>query len=285
MSATICILCDVAAARSIDPKFVAPEPFAETGVPVERLIRLKRWWRNGGDLRMAFNPVSYVAGIGTVGVALVVGFGGGLLLTNSAYKPEPPNRLERVAASAPLASASPTQAAIAPDVTAAPAPEPEPRPAASPQQVTPPQPPTAKAAQAANQQPAVANDPPPSPRPPTAKAAQAANQQPAVANDPPPSVSESMAKPQDQENDTRRIAERKQAAHRKWAERKRRQQELEAATVEVRRGDRDDDSREVRRGDRDDDSREVRRGDRDDDSREVEQRDVVEMPRSLFFGR
>jgi hypothetical protein len=118
-----------------------------------------------------------------------------------------------------------------------------------------------------------------------------------VATAPPPSVSESMAKPQDQENDTRRIAERKQAAHRKWAERKRRQQQLEAATVEVRRGDRDDDSREVRRGDRDDDSREVRRGDRDDDSREVrrgdrdddsrevEQRDVVEMPRSLFFGR
>jgi hypothetical protein len=43
MSATICILCDVAAARSIDSKFVAPEPFAETGVPVERLVRLKRW--------------------------------------------------------------------------------------------------------------------------------------------------------------------------------------------------------------------------------------------------
>jgi type IV secretory pathway VirB10-like protein len=234
MSATIHIPCDAAAARSIDPKFVAPEPFAETDVPMERLVRLKRWWRNGGDLRMAFNPVSYIAGIGTVGVAVVVGFGGGLLLTNSAYKSEPPNRLERVAASTPLASASPTQAAITPDVTAAPAPTPEPGPAASPQQVT---------------------------QPPAAKTAQAANQQPAVANDPPPSVSESMAKPQDQENDARRIAERKQAAHRKWAERKRRQQQLEAATVEVRRVD------------------------RDDDSREVEQRDVVEMPRSLFFGR
>jgi hypothetical protein len=207
---------------------------------------------------MAFNPVSYFAGIGTVAVAIALGFGGGLLMTNSVQKPEPPNRLERVASSAPLASpsapqasASTTQASIAPEAT--PAPVPEPRSSASPQQVTPPQP----------------------PQPPPVETTQAANQQqPAVANDPPPpSAREVAAKPQDQDNDARKTAERKQAERRKWAERKRRQQELENATVEVRRIDRDD----VRRIDRDDH--------RDDLGREVVQRDIVETPRFGFFGQ
>jgi hypothetical protein len=88
-------------------------------------------------------------------------------------------------------------------------------------------------------------------------------------NPPPPSAREVAAKPQDQDNDTRKTAERKQAERRKWAERKRRQQELENATVEVRRIDRDD----------------ARRIDRDDLGREVVQRDVVETPRFGFFGQ
>ena len=95
-----------------------------------------------------------------------------------------------------------------------------------------------------------------------------------MANDPPPpSAREVAAKPQDQDNDARKTAERKQAERRKWAERKRRQQELENATVEVRRIDRDD----VRRIDRDDH--------RDDLGREVVQRDIVETPRFGFFGQ
>jgi hypothetical protein len=95
-----------------------------------------------------------------------------------------------------------------------------------------------------------------------------------VATDSPPPSARESAKPQDQDNDARKIAERRQAERRKWAERKRKQQELEAATVEVRRGDRDDGSREV-----------VRRIDRDDGDREVVQRDLIEVPRLGFFGR
>jgi hypothetical protein len=200
---------------------------------------------------MAFNPVSYFAGIGTVAVAIAVGFGGGLLMTNSIHKPEAPNRLERVASSAPLASpaappasASPIQASIAPDVTLAPVPEPG--PSASPQQVAPSQP----------------------QQPPPVATTQATNQQPAVATDPPPLSAREAAKSQDQDSDARkqdsdarRVAERRQMERRKWAERKRRQQELDAATVEVRRND------------------------RDDGSREIVQRDLIEMPRSGFFGQ
>jgi hypothetical protein len=207
---------------------------------------------------MTFNPTSYFAGIGTVFVAIAVGFGGGLLLTNSAYKSEPPNRLERVASSTPLASPSAPQAspaaAQAPGApAAAPAPVSEPNPSVPP----PPQQASASLPQATT--------------PPPVETTQAANQQqPAVANDPPPSSArEVAAKPQDQDNDARKIAERKQAERRKWAERKRRQQELENATVEVRRIDRDD----------------VRRIDRDDLGREVVQRDIIETPRFGFFGQ
>jgi hypothetical protein len=201
---------------------------------------------------MAFNPASFFAGIGTVAVAIALGFGGGIFMTNSVHKSEPPNRLERVASSTPLTSpaapqdsASPIQASIAPDATPAPAPAPEPRSSASHQQVTPPQP----------------------PQPPPVQTTQAANQQPAVATDPPPPLARESAKPQDQDSDARKIADRRHAERRKWAERKRRQQELEATTADVRRIDRDDGSREVVR-------REV-----------VDQRDIIEMPRRGFFGQ
>jgi hypothetical protein len=220
---------------------------------------------------MAFNPVSFFAGIGTVAAAIAVGFGGGLFMTNTVHKSEAPNRLERVASSAPLATpaapqapASPIQASIAPDATPAPAPAAEPRSSASPQQVTPPQP----------------------PQPPPVQTTQAANQQPAVATDPPPPLARESAKPQDQDNDARKIADRRHTERRKWAERKRRQQELEGATVETRKIDRDDGSREVVR--RDDGSREVVR--RDDSGREVvrrdivDQRDIIETPRSGLLG-
>jgi DNA segregation ATPase FtsK/SpoIIIE-like protein len=75
-------------------------------------------------------------------------------------------------------------------------------------------------------------------------------------------VRETNAKPQDQDVDAKRIAaEKKQAERRKWAERKRRQQELEAATVEVRK---------------------IERG---EGPQEVVQKDTVEMPRLGFFGQ
>src|SRR5947208_1436786 len=80
-------------------------------------------------LAMSFNPVSYFAGIGTVFVAIAVGFGGGLLMTNSVHNPDPPNRVERVASSAPLVSpTTPTppnaQASTTPVVAQGPAPGP-----------------------------------------------------------------------------------------------------------------------------------------------------------------
>src|SRR3954447_15718158 len=93
---------------------------------LERPVRIRRCSANGGDRPMTFNPVSYFAGIGTVFVAVAVGFGGGLLITSSDHKADPPNRLERIAASAPLAS---TTVAVAPASA--------PSPSATPQLATP----------------------------------------------------------------------------------------------------------------------------------------------------
>jgi hypothetical protein len=101
-----------------------------------------------------------------------------------------------------------------------------PEASASPPQAVPQQPPAADAVRPANQQPAT-------------------NQQAVAPNDQHPVVRETNAKPQDQDIEAKRIAEKKQAGRRKWAERKRRQQELETATVEVRKIERDDGAQEV----------------------------------------
>ena len=59
---------------------------------------------------MAFSSSSYFAGIGTVVAAISIGFAGGAMITTSAV--QPPNRLERVTASAtPPSSASSSTAA------------------------------------------------------------------------------------------------------------------------------------------------------------------------------
>ena len=51
---------------------------------------------------MAFNMTSFFVGVGTVFAAIVVGFGGGAMMMNSSVKVEqPPNKLERAAASLP----------------------------------------------------------------------------------------------------------------------------------------------------------------------------------------
>jgi hypothetical protein len=213
---------------------------------MERLVGVKVIGRNRGDLAMTFNPVSYFAGIGTVFVAMAVGFGGGLLMTGSVHNPDPPNRVERVASSAPLASPaatpSSTQASIAPAVAPAPAPSSSPAQApASPQQAVPQQ-------------------------PPSTETVRAANQQAAAPNDLPSVVREANAKPQDQDVDAKKIAEKKQAERRKWAERKRKQQELEAATVEVRKVERGDGPQEVVQKD-------------------TVEMPRIEMPRLGFFGQ
>jgi hypothetical protein len=209
---------------------------------------------------MSFNPISYFAGIGTVAVAIGVGFGGGIMLSSSAYKPEPPNRLERVASNTPLPSPSAPQASApaVPQASAPPAPQAS-APAAQAASVSAPAAAPEPTAPPAAPQQTVSQQPPSTATPP------AATEQPAAATGQPSLVREAMAKPQDEDSDARRIA-RKKAEHRKWAERKRKQ-ELEAATTEVRRVDRDD-----------------TRIDRDD-TREVVQPEIVETPRLLgFFG-
>jgi hypothetical protein len=63
---------------------------------------------------MPFSLSSYLIGVGTVVGALAFGFGGGVLLTNTAMKDTPPGqtRLERVARAEPQpAAATPAQAA------------------------------------------------------------------------------------------------------------------------------------------------------------------------------
>jgi hypothetical protein len=95
---------------------------------------------------MAFSTTSYLAGIGSVVVVLSTGFAGGYFLAKPAQN-DPPNRLQRVAASAPLPTPasqptnSPRQevAEAAPTTTPAEAAPPA-TPAVAPPQSTPPQP-------------------------------------------------------------------------------------------------------------------------------------------------
>lgn len=66
---------------------------------------------------MSFSPVSFFAGVGTVFVAISVGFGGGFMMTNATQKPETPNRVERVTSAAggvPLSTQPLVQNSIAP---------------------------------------------------------------------------------------------------------------------------------------------------------------------------
>jgi hypothetical protein len=66
-------------------------------------------------MQMAFNTTSFFAGVGTVFAAITLGFAGGAMITTSP-KVEP-NRLERVAASAPVIAAR-TEAPATPLVPA-----------------------------------------------------------------------------------------------------------------------------------------------------------------------
>ncbi|MDB5505295.1 MAG: hypothetical protein JWR89_5197 [Tardiphaga sp.] len=70
---------------------------------------------------MSFSPSSFFAGVGTVFVAIAVGFGGGAMMTATTQKKtDGPNRLERIASTseaAPPAAMGP-ESATAPLVTA-----------------------------------------------------------------------------------------------------------------------------------------------------------------------
>jgi hypothetical protein len=182
---------------------------------------------------MPFNTTSYFAGVGTVCAAITLGFAGGFVVSNSTQKVDGPNRIERVAASTPLPNPPSVQAAASvpkPDTAAVPDAA-APAPAPAPQSVAQQQPPPAQEQLA--QQPA-------------------AGPVPVVAKD----DAAEQVKTREAEL---RAAERKRAQHRKWAERQRHQQELDAATAQVRHLDRGEDERVV-------------------------QRDPIAMPRFGLFG-
>jgi hypothetical protein len=263
---------------------------------------------------MTFNPVSYFAGIGTVFVAVAVGFGGGLLITKSDPKVDPPNRLERAAASAPLV---PTTVAAAPASTS---------PKSGPQQLT-----TAAGAPVSDASPPVSVTPvvaksseikssetkspetkspetkspetkaseikPAEPKPPaTAASASAAPQQvspqrpqPAettrtenqpASGDQPASPREAFARSQDQDADVRRRSER---SERRQADRERRKWRW-VDRKQRQQQDLDGAAEEVRNIDRTGGRREDR-GQEVVVQKDEGQRDIFEMPRLGFFGQ
>lgn len=155
---------------------------------------------------MAFNTTSYLAGVGSVVVILSTGFAGGYLLAYPTH-PDPPNRLQRLAAEGqdtrPVATP-----ATRPEIVAATA------PASTPAPATP--------------QPAVTEPPAqPAPVPVAAKAPEPVRNSAAQVN----AERSGAEKARIAEA---RAAERKRAEARRFAARQRKQRELEVATVAVR---------------------------------------------------
>ena len=160
---------------------------------------------------MAFNTTSYLAGVGSVVVILSTGFAGGYMLANPTHQ-DPPNRLQRLAAEGqdakPVAQATTKPEAVA---TVAQASTPAP----------------------ATPQPAAA-DPPAQPAsvPAAAKAAEPVRSVAQVNAEKANAVKSGTEKARMAEA---KAAEKKRAETRKFAERQRKQRELEVATVAVRR--------------------------------------------------
>ena len=73
---------------------------------------------------MPFSMTTYFAGVGTVVGALALGFGAGIVLTNTAIKDTPagPTRIERVARSEPIAAPQVVEAKAVPMSSVDPAP-------------------------------------------------------------------------------------------------------------------------------------------------------------------
>src|SRR5471032_2891399 len=68
------------------------------------------------EVTMPFSMTTYFAGVGTVVGALALGFGGGIVLTNTAIKDTPtgPTRIERVMRSEPIAGSQVVEAKAIP---------------------------------------------------------------------------------------------------------------------------------------------------------------------------
>ncbi|MDB5620442.1 hypothetical protein [Tardiphaga sp.] len=168
---------------------------------------------------MSFNPSSFFAGVGTVFVAIAVGFGGGAMMTATTQKkPDGPNRLERIAstsAAAPPAAMGP-ESAIAPLVAAPPTPAEN-----MPQRVDQtPAPPSVSTDTSGSQRPQA---PPTAPASASPEAIHETQTAPASGQ-----VSESA-----KSSERNRRAERRTNEPRKWTERKR--PRLESVDVAVAR--------------------------------------------------
>lgn len=163
---------------------------------------------------MPFNTKSYLAGVGTVVAALTIGFSGGFFLAPTAEHVEQ-NRLQRVTSSAPISNPAP-QAAIMAKAEVTEATQIPLAPAPSPQQPAP-----------SETVPVMAKAIEPAPAPVVAKAAEPVRS----------ASEESVAKPEintDRMRAAEANAERKRARDQRSAER-RKQREIELATVAVRR--------------------------------------------------
>jgi hypothetical protein len=181
---------------------------------------------------MAFNTTSYLAGVGSVVAALTIGFSSGFFFAAPTQN-DPPNRLQRVASTAPLANpvsapAAPAQKQdIPPEEIAATAP---PTAALTPVAVAP----TPSTAASVAQQAA-----PPEPPSVVAKSSEPA---------PPAAEREHVAQISAEKlraAEAGRAAEKKRIEARKLAERQRRQREVQEAAAAVKRMMRDRDVQQV----------------------------------------
>jgi hypothetical protein len=177
---------------------------------------------------MAFNTNSFLAGIGAVVAVLSTGVAGGYLLTNPSHI-DPPNRLQRVAATNQDSKPAPVAAVARPEVVAAVAPTAAPamEPAAQPvtQAITAPAaqpvvtPPEAKTSEPAR----------------TAAIQETAAPAPTAKLDTDAKTNVERANADKARAPDARAVDKKRTETRKIAEQQRRQRELEVATIAVRR--------------------------------------------------
>lgn len=188
---------------------------------------------------MTFNAPSFFAGVGTVLACLIVGFGGGILISGVLSDgTREPSKIERRAAAevkpspAPVTVAAPVPAAAAPVQEAVPAPQPAeskpPEPQTQPQGVTQSRP-----------QPA-----PPQQAPPQPQTAQTLGPERPVSLTQPEGQEQREALPKRLERklqaEKRKAERRKQRAEQRLEAQIRKEQEIRAA-VERRRIEADDD--------------------------------------------